>query len=160
MAVSSPDLKASLAATPFFGGVSDASLGLLVSNATARFCCRVGDRPRAISSLAYTAVHSPRLRWVKIGRGGMSAATAAFSESGRAGRGRFTGRRAAQPQRASLSLRHTNRLWHSSARQHLVPAARQGFELRESSNAELQAREPARVRNAMSPIAMHAATND
>ena len=31
MAVSSPDLKAFLAATPFFGGLSDASLDLLVS---------------------------------------------------------------------------------------------------------------------------------
>jgi len=31
MAVSSPDLKAFLLATPFFGGLSDASLGLLVS---------------------------------------------------------------------------------------------------------------------------------
>ncbi len=31
MAVSSPDLKAFLLATPFFGGVSDASLDLLVS---------------------------------------------------------------------------------------------------------------------------------
>ena len=31
MAVSSPDLKAFLLATPFFGGLSDASLDLLVS---------------------------------------------------------------------------------------------------------------------------------
>src|SRR5579862_6696401 len=31
MAVSSPDLKAFLIATPFFGGLSDASLDLLVS---------------------------------------------------------------------------------------------------------------------------------
>lgn len=31
MAISSPDLKAFLAATPFFGGLSDASLDLLVS---------------------------------------------------------------------------------------------------------------------------------
>ena len=31
MAVTSPDLKASLAATPFFGGLSDTSLDLLVS---------------------------------------------------------------------------------------------------------------------------------
>jgi CRP/FNR family transcriptional regulator, cyclic AMP receptor protein len=31
MAVSSPDLKAFLVATPFFGGLSDASLDLLVS---------------------------------------------------------------------------------------------------------------------------------
>ena len=31
MAVSSPDLKAFLVATPFFGGVSDASLDLLIS---------------------------------------------------------------------------------------------------------------------------------
>ena len=31
MAVSSPDLKAFLVATPFFGGVADASLDLLVS---------------------------------------------------------------------------------------------------------------------------------
>ena len=31
MAVNSPDLKAFLAATPFFGGLSDASLDLLIS---------------------------------------------------------------------------------------------------------------------------------
>ena len=31
MAVSSPDLKAFLVATPFFGGLSDASLDLLIS---------------------------------------------------------------------------------------------------------------------------------
>jgi CRP/FNR family cyclic AMP-dependent transcriptional regulator len=31
MAISSPDLKAFLIATPFFGGLSDASLDLLVS---------------------------------------------------------------------------------------------------------------------------------
>jgi CRP-like cAMP-binding protein len=31
MLVSSPDLKALLAATPFFGGLSDASLGLLIT---------------------------------------------------------------------------------------------------------------------------------
>ena len=31
MAISSPDLKAFLVATPFFGGLSDASLELLVS---------------------------------------------------------------------------------------------------------------------------------
>jgi CRP/FNR family transcriptional regulator, cyclic AMP receptor protein len=31
MAVSSPDLKAFLVATPFFGGLSDASLELLIS---------------------------------------------------------------------------------------------------------------------------------
>jgi hypothetical protein len=31
MAVSSPDLKAFLLATPFFGGLSDASLDLMVS---------------------------------------------------------------------------------------------------------------------------------
>jgi hypothetical protein len=31
MAVSSPDLKAFLVATPFFGGLSDASLDLLLS---------------------------------------------------------------------------------------------------------------------------------
>ena len=31
MALSSPDLKAFLVATPFFGGLSDASLDLLIS---------------------------------------------------------------------------------------------------------------------------------
>ena len=31
MSVSSPDLKAFLLATPFFGGVTDASLDLLIS---------------------------------------------------------------------------------------------------------------------------------
>ncbi len=31
MAVSSPDLKAFLVATPFYGGLSDASLDLLIS---------------------------------------------------------------------------------------------------------------------------------
>ena len=36
MAVSSPDLKAFLVATPFFGGLSDASLDLLVSTLVER----------------------------------------------------------------------------------------------------------------------------
>jgi CRP-like cAMP-binding protein len=38
MAVSSPDLKAFLIATPFFGGLSDASLDLLVSMMVERRC--------------------------------------------------------------------------------------------------------------------------
>lgn len=37
MAVSSPDLKAFLLATPFFGGLSDASLDLLVSMLVERY---------------------------------------------------------------------------------------------------------------------------
>ena len=42
MAVSSPDLKAFLLATPFFGGLSDASCDLLVSMLVER-CFGVGD---------------------------------------------------------------------------------------------------------------------
>jgi CRP-like cAMP-binding protein len=38
MAVSSPDLKAFLVATPFFGGLSDASLELLISMLAERRC--------------------------------------------------------------------------------------------------------------------------
>ena len=41
MAVSSPDLKAFLVATPFFGGLSDASLDLLISMLVER-CFEVG----------------------------------------------------------------------------------------------------------------------
>ena len=71
MAVSSPDLKAFLLATPFFGGLSDASLDLLVSMLVER---RFGDGDTVVAEgepgRSMFIVHSGQLGVSKLAASG------------------------------------------------------------------------------------------
>jgi CRP/FNR family cyclic AMP-dependent transcriptional regulator len=71
MAVSSPDLKAFLVATPFFGGLSDASLDLLISMLVER---RFGAGATVVSEgepgHSMYVVHSGELTVSKLGAAG------------------------------------------------------------------------------------------
>jgi CRP-like cAMP-binding protein len=71
MAVSSPDLKAFLVATPFFGGLSDASLDLLISMLVER-CFEVGATVVAEGEPGRSMyiVHSGELVVSKLGESG------------------------------------------------------------------------------------------
>ena len=68
MAVSSPDLKAFLIATPFFGGLSDASLDLLVSMLVERrFDAGITIAAEGEPGRSMFIVHSGQLRVSKLG---------------------------------------------------------------------------------------------
>src|SRR5271166_3627791 len=71
MAVSSPDLKAFLVATPFFGGLSDASLDLLISMLVER-CFDVGATvvEEGEPGRSMYIVHSGALVVSKLGESG------------------------------------------------------------------------------------------
>jgi len=71
MAVSSPDLKAFLLATPFFGGLSDASLDLLVSMLVERrFDAGVTVVAEGEPGRSMFVVHSGELVVSKLGHAG------------------------------------------------------------------------------------------
>ena len=73
MAVSSPDLKAFLVATPFFGGLSDASLDLLVSMLVERrFEAGVTVVAEGEPGRSMFVVHSGELVVSKLGEQGHS----------------------------------------------------------------------------------------
>src|SRR5712672_2033564 len=86
MAVSSPDLKAFLVATPFFGGLSDASLDLLVSMLVER-CFEVGAAvvTEGEPGRSMFIVHSGDLAVSKRGDSGRAISMAGL------GRGDFLG---------------------------------------------------------------------
>ena len=71
MAVSSPDLKAFLVATPFFGGLSDASLDLLVSMLVERrFDAGANVVAEGEQGRSMFIVHSGELTVSKLGDSG------------------------------------------------------------------------------------------
>ena len=71
MAVSSPDLKAFLVATPFFGGLSDASLDLLISMLVERrFDAGVTVVAEGEQGRSMFIVHSGELVVSKLGESG------------------------------------------------------------------------------------------
>jgi CRP-like cAMP-binding protein len=71
MAPSTPDLKAFLLATPFFGGVSDASLDLLVSMlAERRFDAGATVVAEGEAGRSMFVVHSGELVVSKLGHAG------------------------------------------------------------------------------------------
>ncbi len=71
MAVSSPDLKAFLVATPFFGGLSDASLDLLISMLVERrFDARATVVAEGEPGRSMYIVHSGELVVSKLGESG------------------------------------------------------------------------------------------
>jgi CRP-like cAMP-binding protein len=71
MAVSSPDLKAFLVATPFFGGLSDASLDLLISMLVeCRFEAGATVVAEGESGRSMYIVHSGELLVSKLGESG------------------------------------------------------------------------------------------
>ena len=73
MAVSSPDLKAFLLATPFFGGLSDASLDLLVSMMVERsFDAGATVVAEAEPGRSMFVVHSGQLVVSRLGESGRS----------------------------------------------------------------------------------------
>jgi CRP/FNR family transcriptional regulator, cyclic AMP receptor protein len=73
MAVSSPDLKAFLVATPFFGGLSDGSLDLLTSMMTERnFDAGATVVAEAEPGRSMFVVHSGRLVVSRLGESGHS----------------------------------------------------------------------------------------
>ena len=73
MAVSSPDLKAFLLATPFFGGLSDASLDLLVSMTVERsFDAGATIVAEGEPGRSMFIVHSGQLVVSKLGESGRS----------------------------------------------------------------------------------------
>ena len=73
MAVSSPDLKAFLVATPFFGGLSDGSLDLLTSMMTERnFDAGATVVAEAEPGRSMFVVHSGRLVVSRLGESGRS----------------------------------------------------------------------------------------
>jgi len=68
MAISSPDLKAFLVATPFFGGLSDPSLDLLVSRLVERrFDCGAAVVAEGEPGRSMFIVHSGELAVSKLG---------------------------------------------------------------------------------------------
>src|SRR5690242_21895050 len=73
MAVSSPDLKAFLLATPFFGGLSDASLDLLVSMLVERrFDAGATVVTEGEAGRSMFVVHSGELVVSRLGESGRS----------------------------------------------------------------------------------------
>jgi len=73
MAVSSPDLKAFLLATPFFGGLSDASLDLLISMMVERgFEAAATVVAEAEPGRSMFVVHSGQLVVSRLGESGRS----------------------------------------------------------------------------------------
>jgi CRP/FNR family transcriptional regulator, cyclic AMP receptor protein len=73
MAVSSPDLKAFLLATPFFGGLSDASLDLLISMMVERsFDAGATVVAEAEPGRSMFVVHAGRLVVSRLGESGRS----------------------------------------------------------------------------------------
>src|ERR1700754_1393840 len=73
MAVSSPDLKAFLVATPFFGGLSDASLDLLISLLVERrFDAGAAVVAEGEPGRSMYVVHSGELAVSKLGESGRS----------------------------------------------------------------------------------------
>src|SRR5262245_2945254 len=73
MAVSSPDLKAFLVATPFFGGLSDASLDLLISLLVERrFDAGATVVAEGEPGRSMCIVHSGELAVSKLGESGRS----------------------------------------------------------------------------------------
>lgn len=73
MAVSSPDLKAFLVATPFFGGVSDGSLDLLISMMVERaFDAGATVVAEAEPGRSMFVVHSGKLVVSRLGESGRS----------------------------------------------------------------------------------------
>jgi CRP-like cAMP-binding protein len=79
MAVSSPDLKAFLVATPFFGGLSDASLDLLISMlAERRFEAGATVVAEGEPGRSLYIVHSGELLASKLGASGHAIRMAGF----------------------------------------------------------------------------------
>ena len=79
MAVSSPDLKAFLIATPFFGGLSDASLDLLISMlAERRFDAGATVVAEGEPGRSMYIVHSGELVVSKLGESGRVIRMAGF----------------------------------------------------------------------------------
>lgn len=80
MVVSSPDLKTFLVATPFFGGLSDASLDLLVSMlAERRFDAGAAVVAEGEPGRSMYVVHSGQLKVSKRGESGRAVHVADFA---------------------------------------------------------------------------------